>query len=113
MDPKLLEILNTGYLFTFVLLVILVFVRITFRYIEYKKAGLPIPALLPRDLFLFGGLAGPFVGILAFRALGINPREQDWYLVWILASNTFAISGVGYWVWYEYFKIEKEKNNKE
>lgn len=107
MDPKLIDLINVGYVLVFVVLVVLALVRIAYRYGQYKREDLPVPALLPRDLFLFAGLAFPFIGVLIFRAFGISAREQDWYIPWVLISNSLAVFGVGYWVYYEYFKVEK------
>ena len=107
MDPKLLDQINAAFLTTFVVLVVLAIFRIGKRAYDYRKAGLPIPALLPRDFFLFSGLGLPFLGTLIFRAFGITPREESWYLLWILISGFVGIFGVAYWVWYEYFKVEK------
>ena len=107
MDLKTLDQINALFLVVFVVLVTLALVRIGTRYIEYKKEGLDVPALLPRDFFLFAGLALPFFGVLLFRALNITPREEAWYPFWVIGSGTVGIFGVAYWVWYEYFKVEK------
>jgi hypothetical protein len=114
MDPKLLAIvdqINILIVFVFVVLVILAVVRIGYRYLEYKKYDLDVPDLLPRDFFLFLGLAIPFLGVLIFRATGIMAREHWWYPFWSLGTGLMAIVGVAYWVWYEYIKVEK--NNKK
>lgn len=108
MDLKTLDQINALFLIVFVILVSLALVRIATRYIAYKKEGLKIPALLPRDFFLFAGLALPFLGVLFFRALSLTPRGEDWYPFWVMGSGIAGIFGVAYWVWFEYFKIEKK-----
>lgn len=107
MDQQILSLINYGAVIVFVVLVLLGFFRILYRYFQYKRAGMKIPALLPRDLFLFGGLAVPFVGFLFFRAAGIIAVQEWWYPIWLIFSDTFAILGTGYWVWYEFFGIER------
>lgn len=107
MDPKIYEIVNIVSLLSFVVLVILALVRIIVRYVEYRRLGIKVPALLPRDFFLFAGLAVPFAGVLLFRALSIVAREHWWAPIWFIGSNAFALFGVAYWVYYEYFKVEK------
>ncbi len=109
MDPKILSLINSVVLLVFVILVVLAVLRLGLRYIEYKRLGLKVPALLPRDFFLFVGLGVPFLGVLVFRTFGIIPSETWWYPIWILGSEAFGIAGVAYWVYYEYFKIGKVK----
>lgn len=103
----MLELLNLLYFYTFVFFTVLGFVRIAVRAYEYRSQRLPLPALLPRDLGLFGGLALPFVGVLFFRAAGIDVSEEWWYPVWVFISGGAAVLGVGWWVWYEYFRVER------
>jgi hypothetical protein len=81
--------------------------RIGYRFYQYKKEALPIPDLLVRDFLLFAGLGVPFLGSLILRFTNIIAREQVWYPAWIITTGIIAISGVAYFVYYEYFKIEK------
>lgn len=108
MDPQVLGLINYGYLFSFIILLALAIVRIGKRYIDYKRESQPIPLLLKRDFFFLSGLALPFLGVLVFRAFDIKAVEQPWYPIWVIVSNTLAISGTLFWVYIEYFKIEKK-----
>lgn len=107
MDPKILDTLNVIILSIFVVLVILGFARMISRYIRYKKEGLKVPFLLKRDLLLFFGLGLPFLGSLIFRALNVTVREEWWYPLWVLLSASVGLFGVAYFVYIEYFKIER------
>lgn len=107
MDPTLLSNINLAFLIIFVNLVLLGLFRISYRYYSYKKENLDVPKLLPRDFWMFMGLALPFAGILFFRTFGINASEEWWYPIWVIGSGLFAIFGVANWVYYEYFKLEK------
>jgi len=107
MDLEILSLINTLSVLVFVILVCLAIFRIGLRYVEYKRQGLEVPALLPRDLFLFIGLGVPFLGVLLIRAAGIVPSEAGWYPLWVLGSSIIGITGTAYWVYYEYFKIGK------
>lgn len=107
LDPSTLDAINGGYLFLFVFLVIIALLRIGARYISYRKEKKEVPLLLKRDLFFLSGLALPFMGVLFFRAFKIDAREMWWYIIWILISGSFAIAALIYWVWIEYFKIDK------
>lgn len=107
MDPQLVQIINFGQLVIFVILALAAVIRIAFRIYEYKRDNLPLPALIKRDLGLFVGLALPFLGVIYFRVVSIVPREETWYPAWAIGSGTAAILGVAYWVYYEYFKVEK------
>lgn len=102
----ILEIINWTSLVSFTILMILGFSRILFRYIEYKRLKINVPTLLRRDLYFFGGLTLPFLGIFIFRFLGITPTDGS-YLAWVLFSSICALFGVGNWVYYEFFIIEK------
>jgi len=107
MDPQILDALNVIILSIFVILVILGFSRMISRYIRYKRAGLSVPFLLKRDLLLFFGLGLPFLGGLIFRALNVTVREEWWYPLWVLLSGAVGLFGVAYFVYIEYFKIER------
>lgn len=107
MDPQVLNAINGAVVLVFVILVILAIVRIGARYIGYKRAGLEVPALLPRDFFLFVGLGVPFLGTLLFRFLEIRPIDYAWYPLWVITSGIIGLAGTAYWVYVEYFKIEK------
>ena len=107
MDRHILDLINLLSLVTFLFLLILAIARIGYRYIKYKEEGIQVPRLLHRDGFFLTGLALPFLGALFFRAFGIVPLDEWWYPLWIIASNSFALLGTAYWVYYEYFKIEQ------
>lgn len=107
MDPKILSLINTIYVVAFVTLVVLAVARIGTRYIGYKKAGLPVPYLLKRDFVFLTTLTFPFLSLLIFRFLSIAPSQELWYPAWIIISGGLALIGTAYWVWVEYFKIEK------
>lgn len=107
MDPQVLSAVSGMIVLIFVILVVLVIIRIGARYIEYKKEGLDVPILLYRDLLFFLGLGLPFLGILFFRYTGIVPADYWWYPVWVIGSGLTALLGTAYWVYVEYFKIER------
>ena len=108
MDPQILSLINFFYVFAFVLLLFLAVGRIARRIVEYKRQGESVPLILKRDALFLTGLSTPFLGVLIFRAFGINASEQFWYPLWVIASGTFAIIGTAVWVYIEYFKIEKK-----
>lgn len=107
MDPKILSLINTLYVVAFVILVGLAIARIGTRYLAYRKEELPIPYLLKRDFVFFTGLSLPFASLLVFRFAGISPIDQLWYPLWVIFSGGLALLGTAYWVYVEYFKIEK------
>lgn len=106
-DTATLDAINGIYLVLFVFLVFAALIRMAGRFFRYTKEGQAIPLLLKRDFYFFAGLALPFAGVLFFRFFHIDARNATWYPIWILGSGTFAISAVVYWVWLEYFKIER------
>lgn len=108
MDPKILNLINIIYVFSFVVLVILAIAKIGTRYIKYKKENLPVPLLLKRDFFFLTGLSLPFIALLIFRYFRIAPSDELWYPAWIIISGGLALLGTAYWVYVEYFKIEKD-----
>jgi hypothetical protein len=107
MDPQTLDTINLVFLLAFVILVFLGVLRMAKRYFSYRKNNMSVPKLLIRDFLLFFGLGFPFLGGLIFRATNIIAREEGWYPVWVIVTGSMAIYGVAYFVWYEYFKIEK------
>lgn len=107
MDLKLVDQINSLSVFVFVILAVLIAGKILWRYFKYKRLGLTVPKLLPRDFFLFFGLVIPFAGVLILRAFGIMARAEWWYPIWAIGSDVLGVSGVAYWAYYEYFRIEK------
>ena len=107
MDPQILSIVNVVYLLSFVVLLVLALSRMLKRGYDYTREGLPLGLILKRDIFFFAGLAVPFLGVLIFRAFGIVASEQWWYALWVIASGAFALSGTLFWVYVEYFKIDR------
>ena len=107
MDRQTLGLLNGTILISFVTLLSLALFRIGKRYIDYKKLGQSIPLLLKRDFFFLSGLTIPFLGVLIFRFFGIVISEQGWYPLWVIGSGGFGLFGTLFWVYVEYFKIEK------
>lgn len=108
MDPKILNLINIAYLVSFVVLVGLAIVKISSRYFKYKREKLPIPLLLKRDFIFLTGLTLPFIGLLTFRFFGLAPSSEPWYAVWVILSGGFALAGTAYWVYIEYFKVERD-----
>ena len=76
------------------------------RGLRYRRAGLPLPVLWARDRDLVAGLALPFVLIFGARVLGYGPNVAG-QLWWTLLTAIPAIYGVGRYVWFELFVIEK------
>lgn len=109
MAPDVLRFINILYLGAFGILVILAIIRILARYVDYRRQGLEVPVLLYRDLFLFLGLGAPGLITLFLRSVGIqNVTEQWWYPWWVIISGLGFVGGAAYWVYYEYFKIDRE-----
>jgi len=108
MDPQILSLINLSYLISFVVLVVLAIVRIGARYISYKRQGLEIPLLLKRDFVFLTGLSLPFLGIFLFRATGVVPQQESWAAAWVVVSGALALLGTAFWVYIEYFKVERE-----
>ena len=107
MDPQTLAAINLLYLTSFSVLLFLAVIRISKRYIDYKRLNIKAPLLLHRDGVFLTGLTIPVLGSLLFRVLGIAPSEQVWYPFWAIGSGAFAVLGTLFWVWIEYFKIER------
>jgi hypothetical protein len=107
MDPRLVDNINILSVLIFVVLAALIAFKIGTRYLRYRRESLAVPELLPRDFWLMIGLVIPFFGVLVFRATGINARAEDWYPIWAIGSDVFAVGAMINWFYYEYFRIEK------
>lgn len=105
------ELVSTVILVTFVVLTVLAFSRIGHRFLEYSREHLSPPLLAVRDLAFTGGLAFPFVAILAVRAFGWLElvRDQVW---WSLFTGVPAILGIATFVYFEFFVIEKVRDEE-
>ena len=108
MDPQLVQAINFGFLVAYIALSVAALTRMIFRAGEYWYNNLPIPPILIRDILFFTGLAVPFLGVIYFRVADIVARNEPWYAIWSIGSGGAAIIGVLYWVYYEYFKVEKK-----
>lgn len=107
MDPKTVDNINAISVFLFVIFALFVVIKITSRYVNYKRRGLKVPELLPRDFLLILGLVVPFAGVLIFRAFGISARAEWWYPLWAIGSDILGVAGMANWAYFEYFRIEK------
>jgi hypothetical protein len=82
------------------------------RGLRYKRAGARLPVLWARDRDLVAGLALPFVLIFGARTLGFAPSVAG-QLWWTLLTAVPAVYGVGRYVWFELFVIEKHHRRPE
>lgn len=112
MDPITLDQINAATLIIFLILAIGIILKISSRYLRYRREGLKRPALLKRDLFLWIGLAVPFLGVLIFRTTGAITRESPFYPIWVLSTDALGLAAVIYWAYFEFFLIEREDKNK-
>lgn len=90
----------------FIVLLVLGTGRTIYRLLEYRRASVPVPLILWRDVFSRTGLTVPFALILVVRALGLQPfvAGQTW---WIVLTSVPAIFSVGVYAYFEYFIIDK------
>lgn len=110
-----MDLLNLIMLIAYVVGLLLAVVRIIGRRVRYLLAGESAPALLTRDLIFVGGLAFPFLAILTVRTLnsffpdmGLSAMlagNQTWYIF----TGLPAIIAVYYFVYFEYFRIERNR----
>lgn len=108
MDPKVLDQINAATIIIFLVLAIGIVAKIGSRFLRYRREGLAVPDLLPRDLLLWIGLVVPFLGVLFFRATGTVAKDSFWYPLWIIGTDILGLAAVAYWAYFEYFKIEKK-----
>lgn len=108
MDQTLLDRINAATLIVFLVLALGILGKISSRYLRYKREGLEIPILLPRDLFLWIGLVVPFLGVIIFRFTGAITRESAFYPYWVIGSDILGLAAVAYWAYVEFFKIEQD-----
>jgi hypothetical protein len=81
---------------------------IIWRYFQYSRARLTPPRLLERDLVMIIGLVMPILLISAARSLPISQTVNlSTNAMWIIVTSTPPVIGIWYWVYYEFFKIEK------
>jgi hypothetical protein len=99
------DVLNLIFLGWFVVGLLLITVRISYRVWRFRRRKIPVPSLLWRDLATMASLAVPFAFILLFRAMGIIPQEQfgTW---WIVSVGLVACVGITVFGYFEYFVID-------
>ena len=106
------EALSALIFVAFVILLVVAAGSTTVRYLSYRREGVEIPRLLPRDRDVFIGLALPFLLIGAMRAfelqhLILNPETGAPYVWWVLVTGLPPIYAVARYCWFELFVIEK------
>ena len=104
-DP--LDLLNLLYFVVFTIGLALGAFLTILRLIRYWIRDEDAPRLLLRDVIARVTLALPFGGILLIRALGLNPIDHWWGVLWFVASGALAVVGVWIYVYYEVFVIER------
>jgi hypothetical protein len=106
-SPELVEIANSVILIAFVTGMAVGALFTTIRYFRYRLYGLEAPELLVRDVVARVTLTLPFLAILIFRVLGVNPIDEWWGPAWYIGSGVLAVLGVWMYVYYELFIIER------
>ena len=104
---ELVATANNIILIAFVVGMALGAVFTTIRYLRYRFDGVDAPELLVRDVFARVTLTLPFLAILIFRVLEINPVDEWWGAAWYIGSGALAVVGVWMYVFYELFIIER------
>lgn len=92
------ETVNGIALTLFVAGLMMAVVSTTFRLVRLRRAGIPRPVLIWRDLAVFGLLAGTFALLLAHRAAGLPFVGELW---WALLTAGAAVLAIGVYVYYE------------
>jgi len=102
-ELALKRIVDQIYLLWFTVGVTLMAVKLWVRTQEYRKANWKIPLLLWRDIFLFTGLALPFLAIFIARAADVSVLRDQ--LLWSIATGTPAVLGISFAVYVEFFRL--------
>lgn len=109
--PQQATTFSTIALFLFTTLLVLAFVRLGVRIVNYWREGLSVPSLAKRDFWFLLGLALPFAGIFIVRSFGI--RDLSTNLWWLLGTTFGAVGAMFVWAYYEFRIIERDDDKKE
>lgn len=95
-----LSIFNMTMFVSFVVLVTLGGLRMSYRFMRFFSVGYPVPTLLKRDVLLFIALGTFFGTALIATLLGIQGLGKE--PLWVVPRSLFVIISMAYWVWIEY-----------
>lgn len=111
MNPETVQTINGIFFAVFSSVLAIGALRTLVRVGQYRAASKKIPLLLFRDVLLVGGLALPFVLILASRAFGWAPFliGQLW---WVLLTSGTGLIGVTTYTIFEFLVIDRIEESK-
>jgi hypothetical protein len=97
--PDPLRVFQTLALVLFAILMIIAFLRMSWRLSLFRTARERTPLLLKRDILLFGTFALYFGFVLVFRVMGLTITQNPF---WVVPSTLLGLAALSYWVWVEF-----------
>lgn len=105
MTDEQLAAVNFMYFIAFVAGLAVATISIALRALNYTRHAIPMPILLPRDLFLVFGILFPFAGGFLWVILGLED-EMSSEPLWVIPAGGIAVIAVWVFVYFELFVIE-------
>jgi len=87
-----------------------VFVRLAWRFGNFKFLGVPVPVLLKRDIVFFGAIVAYIGSGLLALLVSASGLAHEWW--WIVPRSFGFLASMAYWVWVEYH-LEDGKEPQE
>jgi hypothetical protein len=105
--PDLISAVNAAALVVFVALSGATVFAMLLRFVRFRRAGVPVPALLKRGLVLIGAFLIIGFDVVALRAYGIILAEDSVErLVFIIQYDVIILTALGYYTKVELFDVD-------
>ncbi len=106
LDAATKQVYDAIVFVTFVVLLVVITGWTSVRWLRYRRAHLPVPLLLKRDVIFWAGLSVPIGSLFLARFLGWTGLAYN--LGWLLVTTVPFFVGMGVFAYLEVFIIDRQ-----